>query len=311
MRATGKDIVELFGYQADDFSATARSFHDNAICPFVGGICSKSNSEQTVVYGVCSVTNGNQKAPGTEVVVCPKRLYAESFQALKNVADEVWGELPFVIGGTKNQLKDEALKHAESVVAFGQGSGNEVGVPGEAKLSMDWVLQRYKLHHGELMPVDFVGIEVQSIDITNNYRDCQSAYSEMRTNEDSEQYIPNSNHGLNWANVHKRLIPQILRKGNIYQDVDRCRGFFFIVPEPVFQKFESLLGSLPESPAANRDVLSVHTYVLGESVASGQIRALSKRRVAHFPLSSVSNAFVSRRFEEVADQFDKKLEDFL
>jgi hypothetical protein len=311
VRAKGKDIAEIFGYQANDFSATARHFHDNAECPFVGGTCTKSNSEQTIIYGVCSVSNGNQKGPGTEVVVCPKRLYAESFQALRNVADEVWGELPFVIGGTKGELKGQALEHAESVVAFGQGSGNEVSVPGEARLSMDWVLQRYKSENGELIPIDFVGIEVQSIDITNNYRDCHSAYSKMRANEDPEQYIPNSNHGLNWANVHKRLIPQILRKGNIYQDIDRCRGFFFIVPEPVFQKFESLLGTLPESPAANRSVLSVHTYVIGETVPSGQRRTLNKKRVVHFPLSSVSNAFVSRKFEEVADKFDKRLEVFL
>ncbi|NNC22867.1 restriction endonuclease [Salinisphaera sp. USBA-960] len=311
MRAKGKDITELFGYQSDDLSDTAREYHRNAECPFVGGICSKSNSDQSIVYGVCSVSNGNQKTPGTEVVVCPKRLYAESFRTLRTVADEVWGALPFVIGGTTSELRAEALKHQEAVVAFGQGSGNEVGVPGEAKLSMDWVLQRYACQNGQLVPKDFVGIEVQSIDITNNYRECQLAYSEMRVREDPEHYIPNSGHGLNWANVHKRLIPQILRKGNIYQDVERCRGFFFIVPEAVFQKFESVLGNLPTSPQARKDVLSVHTYVLGRPVPSGQIRALEKCRTVHLPLSEVSDAFVSRQFEEVAEQFDQKLQGFL
>lgn len=311
MRAAGKDIVELFGYRADDLSAPARQVFDNSECPFVGGPCTKRNSEKTVVYGVCSVTNGKQKAEGTEVIICPKRLYADSHKTLKNVADSVWGDLPFVIGGTKDDLKSGAMGHLESVVAFGQGSGNEVGVPGEARLSMDWVLQRYKRENGELVSVDFIGIEVQSIDITTNYRDCHTAYRKMRAKNDPDTYIPNSEHGLNWANVHKRLVPQILQKGNVYKGAGRCRGFFFVVPDTVFQRFESLLGELPMVPEENQDVLSVHTYSLGENVPDGYIRALELCREVHIPLSSISAAYVNLKSDEEGNQLDEKLKGIL
>ena len=311
MRSTGKDIVEIFGYRADDLSAPARKVFDNSECPFVGGPCTKRNSDKTVVYGVCSVTNGKQKAEGTEVVICPKRLYARNYKALKNVADSVWGDLPFIIGGSKDELKRRALQNAESVVAFGQGSGNEIGVPGEARLSMDWVLQRYKRENGKLVSVDFAGIEVQSIDITTNYRDCHTAYREMRLKNDPDIHVPNSEHGLNWANVHKRLVPQILQKGNVYKGASRCRGFFFVVPEPVFQRFETLLGDLPRAPKEKQDVLSVHTYALGENVPDGYVRALEVSRQVHIPLSAISAAYVNLKSDEEGSKFDEKLKTIL
>ncbi|MBO8589981.1 restriction endonuclease, partial [Staphylococcus aureus] len=56
--------------------------------------------------------------------------------------------------------------------------------------------------------------------------------------------LPTSQHGLNWANVHKRLIPQIIRKGVVYSRSNYVKkGLYFILPEIVYNKFEDVIGA--------------------------------------------------------------------
>ena len=223
MRAAGQDIVELFGYAPDDLSASAVKFTRDKQCPFSKTQCSKTNHNQSEIYGTCSVSTGSNKLPGSETIVCPTRLYANQYASFSDVVADAWKQHKptLVAGGTLENLRKEAMKHNESVVAFGQNSGAELQVDSFGKMSLDWVLQRYQLKSDKsLKPVDFVGIEVQSIDTTGNYRDNQTFYVDARLNNRLKNSLPpNSRHGLNWANVHKRLIPQIIRKGNIYSQM--------------------------------------------------------------------------------------------
>lgn len=310
MRAKGKDIVEIFGYRPDDISPISLSFHENNKCPFVKEDCSKKNSDQTITYGVCSLTDGAKKEIGSEIIACPKRLYADDFKVLKNASEEIWGKLPFIIGGSKEELRIKALQFGESVIAFGQGSGNEIGVSGDVRLSMDWVLQRYTYDGNKLIAQDFVGIEIQSIDITGNYRDCHNAYSKTRYQSDQEIKIPNSGHGLNWANVHKRLMPQIIRKGNIYKDISRCKGFFFILPDSVFKRFESLLGHIDDIEHSANDILTIHTYKLGKEVPYGNIRDIEIERKISYTLLSVYEAFSQNSSERASEVLDNNLKNY-
>ena len=75
---------------------------------------------------------------------------------------------------------------------------------------MDWVLARLN-GKGEL--VDFTAAEVQTIDTTGKYSDAQAALRKDRS-------IVNDTVGLNWENVSKRIIPQIIYKG------DNCKTSF-------------------------------------------------------------------------------------
>ena len=173
-------------------------------------------------------------------------------------------------------------------------------------MSLDWVIQRYQMDDGRLRPVDFIGIEVQSIDITGNYRDNWSAYKAVRDGE-PPKYIPDSGHGLNWANVHKRLIPQIIRKGNIYCRLNRCAGFFFTLPDIVYQKFEEILGDLEHVERPSKDVLSVLTYGLGPQPEAPSMRDLIRVREAHVTLDSVKNAFSHHSSDNAPDLLDEIL----
>ena len=124
--------------------------------------------------------------------------------------------------------------------------------------------------------VEYVGIEIQSIDITGNYRDAWHGYKNLPNSNIPIDKIPSSSHGLNWANVHKRLIPQLIRKGVIYSRSDLVRkGLYFVLPEIVYNKFEDVIGSdIPTVNNASRETLTVLTYSLGSNVPPGRHREL-------------------------------------
>ncbi len=308
MRATGRDIVELFGYRPDDTSREAISAFQNALCPFTNSICTKTNHDQSVTYGTCSVSNGVNKANGSEIIICPKRLYARKHALFSHVLESAWPDRSkdLISGGTLQELKDRASAAKNPVIAFGQGSGKEIQVKANGQLSMDWVLQSYENVNNQLKPQQFVGIEVQSIDITGNYRDNWNAYRKIKEGENLTD-IPKSGHGLNWANVHKRLIPQIIRKGNIYEKIERCVGFFFIVPDSVYQKFEEVIGDVPHASGPSRENLSVITFRLGAEVQDGEHRNLELVRQVHHPINDIAAAFIANLSEDAPSVLDNSL----
>lgn len=310
MRADGNDIVELFGFSPDDTTPNAVAKLQSVLCPFLESQCTKTNHDQTVVYGTCAVTGSRKDGVRDEVIICSKRLYAQNYRIFKNITQWVWGDLPLVVGGDLKSLYEQASQHLECVVAFGQNSGREIVVYSNGKLSMDWVLQRYTLKDLYLIAEDFIGIEIQSIDITGNYRDTFSAYSSLK-NGQLTNLIPNSGHGLNWANVHKRLIPQIIRKGNIYSHCDRCLGFFFILPEQVYEKFDEILGDIEEEQNYGRDNLTILTYVLGDPVAHGRIRDLVNTMIKHHSLQNIAMAFSTNTDPKAPMALDCSLRDIL
>lgn len=253
-----------------------------------------------------------KSGPHDEVIVCPKRLYQKKFGIFDDLAKEIWGpETNLVIGGDIASLRDRARSTANPAVAFGQGSGTEIAVNSNGQMSMDWVIQTYR-NDLDLVADEFIGIEVQSIDITGNYRDNWADYGKMkRTGQIPNEPIENSGHGLNWANVHKRLIPQIIRKGNIYRGSDRCVGFYFIAPEIVYQKFEEVIGDLPKLDGPAKDRLSIKTYSISDPVPDGKIRDICPVRTVHFDALKVAEAFISNVDGDAAGNLDRRMETVL
>lgn len=312
MRAAKRDILEIFGHAPDDLSSEASSLCTSEICPYTNHTCTKTNHDQSIIYGVCSVSNGVQKQPGSEVIICPNRMYADSYAVLSDAARSTWGDsaVPVVAGGTMEDLQQRGSDLDLPTIAFGKNSGKEVQINANGQLSMDWILQRYRNDGEGLEPLDFIGIEVQSIDITGNYRDNWSAYKSVRDG-DPPPYIPDSGHGLNWANVHKRLIPQIIRKGNVYNRLDRCAGFFFILPDIVYKKFEEILGDLEHAEKPSNEVLSVLTYGLATQPEPSLMRELVLKREVHVSLSSVKEAFSHNSSDNAPELLDEALRNLL
>lgn len=276
------DIVEIFGYSPDDLSVAARSAWNRKHCIFVGAPCSKTNHDGSEVYGTCSVTS-----KGEDCIICPNRLYEKNYSILSSVAEDAFG------GGLPLYLYDDYLSKRSNgnagicVVALGQKSGKEVKLG--RQLSMDWVLA--KVNGGKL--VGYVGVEVQSIDITGNYRDNWAYYRDL-PNLSKNTSIPESEHGMNWANVHKRLIPQIIRKGLIYSRSNLvASGLYFVLPELVYKRFEDVIGGdIPLVENKSPDILTVMTYELGPLVSHGSSRSIVSVRKIRFTLEDFSSRFV-------------------
>ena len=55
--------------------------------------------------------------------------------------------------------------------------------------------------------------------------------------------IVNSTANPNWENVNKRIIPQLIYKGQVLQREEGCKkGLFFVCPTPVYHNITARLG---------------------------------------------------------------------
>lgn len=273
-----RDLIEVFGYAPDDLTSQCRSLWNLSACTFTNKQCTKTNHDGSIVYGTCSVSS-----PFGDCVICPKRLYENNYATLRTISKEVFGDLPVYMYEEFIPLRE---KLDNCVIALGQNSGKEVKIG--ASLSMDWVLARLESHK----LVEYTGVEVQSIDISGNYRDAWHSYRNMNAQTTS---VTSSEHGMNWANVHKRLIPQIIRKGTIYAKSDLVKsGLYFVVPDIVYRKFEEILGAdIPLLNSGGKDVLTIHTYELSPFLRHGEQRTLLLKRNIRFSLDEFSKRFIS------------------
>jgi hypothetical protein len=288
-RARGNDLCEIFGYAPDDFTEAAQKQRASQLCPFIPTRCIKHSHPQqgqVTVYGSCSVVNKTKN--GTEeIIICPQRLYANEYQVLKSIVyDALQTTLPFYTADIFAQYKRVQQLPDEYIVILGHNSGKEIALsnPGFISLSLDWVLAHIVADTvQEIFPC-----EVQSIDITGNY------YANWLAYQQRKKEIPDSEHGMNWANVWKRLIPQIILKGAIASTSALCKyGFYFIVPDRVFRQFEKLVGEVIPLSHAEKGCLTVVTYELGLPVSPGAIRSLVQKRIVRMRLTDFAAAFAS------------------
>jgi len=234
-------IYEFFGYRAEDGSdealAAAATYH----CPFLDEICEKRLSDG-IVSGVCSV----KPVTSPPVICCPIRLYAEHYKILTEVATEVWGAE--IKPGREARAAAIASKR-RIVAAFGKRWGGELRLPkkdGFGNYFVDWILALLN-ERGQL--VEFVAIEVQTVDTTGNYRN-----GRLELEQENRELIKTSV-GINWENVSKRIIPQLIYKGQVLQRESLAKnGLYFVCPKPVLDRIMRRLGGkkmLPEYPAQN------------------------------------------------------------
>ena len=59
---------------------------------------------------------------------------------------------------------------------------------------------------------------------------------------------------MNWENVNKRILPQIIYKGHVLRLEERCtKGLYFVCPKQVYSRIrERLGGNLRADPPESR-----------------------------------------------------------
>jgi hypothetical protein len=251
-------IVEWFGHDLTDWSQLAIENRNRENCPFIGGICTKTFNDKSI-SGVCSV----QQTNAIPIVICPNRLYANDYSFLTDVATLAFGLNMRVIHPSQRQL---VAHDGQNVV---KRFGKELRLPssrGTQAYFVDWILARLN-NEGDLS--EFVAIEVQSIDTTGSYRpEVQKLRAGIHDPGPSDA-------GLNWENVNKRILPQIIFKSHVLRQEPLCtKGLFFVCPTPIYNRINVRLGGHLR-PYPNMQPGSISFVWYDMSFEVGQPRALS------------------------------------
>ena len=112
----------------------------------------------------------------------------------------------------------------------------------------------------------------RSIDTTGTYQNARRALIGHHT-------IEKDTVGLNWENVSKRIIPQIIYKGQVLQREELCRsGLYFVSPKPVYDRVLERLGGKEKLPQFPTQPAAIHfvayDYLMDEPLEDGKIRLL-------------------------------------
>jgi hypothetical protein len=262
-------ITEIFGYAPTDSSEQAVQQRTSGDCPFTKKECKKSFRDGGKVHGTCTVrTQGGQ-----EVIICPNRLYAEDYTILRALSMDVFG--PTAILVRPDQIVS-TQGHERRVVAFGTGWGGEVRIPkAEGKsgtYSADWILA-VLTPTGELE--EFIVVEVQSMDTTDSYQEQWFQMLGIPFTPSKPKKKKKAQPNINWENVNKRIIPQLLMKGTMLQGEELCKkGLFFICPTPVYEHMiDRVAGKLGELPLQTGAITFIR-YGLESETSNGVIRPL-------------------------------------
>lgn len=275
-------IIEFFGFDPADKSPAACKARDERECPFLKGPCQKTLSDRSI-SGACTL----EPRRGGPVICCPIRLYAAGYKVLNDVARSAFGENCELFPG--HDARTAHAKPGQSRIAvFGKGWGKELRLPTRGRTGayfVDWVLAKLD-NSGN--PVEFVAVEVQSIDTTGNYKEERDTY--LR----GESFTDWSTAGFNWENVNKRILPQIIYKGHVLRRERMCKaGLFFICPTPVYEKIRERLGGKLHEYMPQPGALTLSWYDVGPPVPAGQIRELVPQGKFTTTVDQVALAFTS------------------
>ena len=291
-------ILEWFGYRSTDMSPDAAAVTNSKHCVHIGRDCAKQGKS-----GICSVSSGGENVP-----ICPRRLYSNNHDFLKTIAQEVFSDLGVELGASDGRPVLSAWPVARGRAAtsglpqvgvFGENPfGGELSlppaVPGAGSPKVDFTLFAID-PSGELLR--FVPVEVQSIDTTGNTAASLAGLKAGRQ-------IFTSTVGLNWENVNKRILPQLIVKGLMLQAEGKCtHGLYFVTPEPVYKKIMLRLGgfdasgqprrlrSIPQQPGS----LTFHRYEydLSQPRVDGSPVPMSLLPPVTVSTSDLSLAFIS------------------
>lgn len=286
-------IYEWYGYRGDDKSDIAATAAEGRYCSFVHDGCTKSGKT-----GVCSIL---PRASQEHVPVCPKRFYGDGHAFLRSIAHDAFGDLeldlaedglPDLVPATQAK-RAAAASRINQIGVFGQKPwSGEISlppaVPGGGAPKVDFTLVVVS-PEGEL--VRLAPVEVQAIDTTSDTKASMAGLKDGRR-------IVSSGVGLNWENVNKRILPQLIIKGLMLQAERLCTaGLYFVTAEPVYQRIMMRLGGerrlrrLPKQPSSLTFIR--YDFDFSNTISDGETVPLKLLEPVTVSTSDLSIAFIT------------------
>lgn len=281
-------LVEFFGYAPLDLGG--RYYAAQKRCPFVDGDCIKPN------HGGCTL----ELTDLHPVIMCPNRLYQNRHAVLHDVAVQAFGKgVQLTTAPEIAHLKTIRGFSGNEVAVFGKYWGSELSIPQPKKddlqpggFYIDYILARLSV---DGVVSDFTAVEVQTIDTTNSYKASSDRFFAGEDFIDHRGNNPGwTEAGLNWANVSKRILPQLIYKGYVLRRERLCsKGLFFICPTAVLNKIRARLGTKMLDYPIAAGTITFQAYDLGAIVAGHAPRELVKGETFTTTIEQVAYAFVS------------------
>ena len=272
------ELIELFGYAPGDRTPEACAPRTDSTCPFVRGKCIKQ-FKSGLISGACTLKPTNSGP----VICCPNRMYAGDYQVLLDVAMDAFGPGMRLCRGLDGAKGDGA-----DVVVFGKHWGKELRLPNRLKgggYSIDWILARLGPNH---TLEEFVAVELQTMDTTGSYE------AQVHRFLETGKILPEKQSNINWENVSKRILPQIIFKGHVLRQEKLCRkGMYFICPSPVYTRILGRLGGTLRTYHQQPGALTFRQYDVGDAVPPGSIRPLVFKGHLTTTVDQVALAFTS------------------
>lgn len=200
-------LGEVFGFPVTNISTQSKRYRKQKLCPYNNKVPNCTKDKANDPLGVCSILHEDNP-----VITCPIR-FREDWIIIENAAKFAFDKKTKWTSLSEVKLKDRN----------GQSAGN-----------IDFVLVAYN-DKGKV--IDFVSLEVQGVYISGNLRN------------PFEKYIENPRKDFTWksgynfpkpdflSSSRKRLIPQMLYKGGIFQSwkkkqtVALQKSFFETLPQ--------------------------------------------------------------------------------
>lgn len=149
------------------------------LCPFINSQCIKRSQKISGPYPICSIFHGRNENRKL-MCVCPKRFFQVDFK--QKVIDICWsGELP----------ENPIIVHEIKMEKFG---------------NVDFVIADVDREQKNVK--QFISVELQAVDITGSVEPAYQAIINSKLIMEK-----NFSYGINWENVRKRYITQLINKG--------------------------------------------------------------------------------------------------
>lgn len=211
-------LSEVFGFPIENQDSRAKRYRKQKLCPFNNKVPNCTKDKANNPLGVCSIWHND-----TSIITCPTR-FREDWLIIENAAKFAFG----------TKATWTSLSEIKLVDKNGQSAGN-----------IDFVLVQYN-EKGKL--VDFASLEVQGVYISGNLRN------------PFEEYLKKQSKNFEWpkgynypkpdylSSSRKRLIPQMLYKGGIFQTWKKKQTV------ALQKSFFNTLPSLPETVKSKADI---------------------------------------------------------
>lgn len=215
-------LGEVFGFPINNESAKAKRYREKKLCPYNNKVPNCTKDKANDPLGVCSILHN-----GNTVITCPIR-FREDWLIIENAANFAFDK----------KVKWTSLSEVKLLDKNGRSAGN-----------IDFVLVAYD-DKGQI--IDFASLEVQGVYISGNLRRPFEAYIE----EPSEKFSWKT--GYNYpkpdylSSSRKRLIPQMLYKGGIFQHWKKKQTV-------VLQK--SFFDTLPKLPTVKKEKADIAWFL--------------------------------------------------